>query len=236
MSEKISDLDAWKALGPILERFVRESEESFRGGCVLHASLMLNLLGVEEDHPVRARAAHAFDELTSSHVVGAVYRGQLGHPRDFARLSIARELLGNWEVTDEALELIADPWASFWSGLASSSLPWPLEPPEGAFEALSTLAEEVTREANDRASPWPLFSTGDDADELVAKTLAQVASRTGISLDTVPVAPPRAALKELPMMRTDAAWALDELHAWASEREDMARAFGVLMPYLRAPR
>jgi hypothetical protein len=119
--------------------------------------------------------------------------------------------------------------------VASSSLPWPLEPPAGAIEAIAELANEVGRAAEDPATSWPVFPTGDEYEDLLAETLAQVASRTGISLDALTVTRATPKLNELPMVRTDAAQALDELHEWASEREDLARSFGVLARYLRPP-
>jgi hypothetical protein len=231
------DLDAWKILGRILARFVQESEEQFRDGCRRHASLVLNLIGVNEGQPARALVAQAFVDLNESDLRGAADAGHLGLEARmyWRRLCVARELSRNWLATDEALEGFDDPWESFWEGLASSSLPWPLEPPEGAFEALAGLADEVASAAKDPATTWPVFATGHDPDELVAATLVEVASRTGVPLDSVAKAPPTSVLKELPMVRTDASLALDELHEWASEREEMARCFGVLAPYLRSP-
>lgn len=230
-----TDLDAWKALGPVLARFVQESEDRFRDACRWQASRILTLIGVNEDQATRAFIAHAFVDVNDPDVRGAADAGHLGLDTrmDYRRLCIAQELSDTWLATDESLELTDNPWESFWEGLASSSLPWPLEPPEREFDDLAGLADEVARAAKDPATTWPVFATGDDGDELEAEALVQAAMRTGIPLDSLPVAPPRSTLKELPMVRTDAASALDELHEWASEREDLARSFGVLAPYLR---
>jgi hypothetical protein len=237
MMMSTNDLDAWKALGLVLARFVQESEDRFRDQCRCHASRVLDLIGLKEDHPARALAADAFVDLNHPNLLGAADAGDLGLAAriDFRRLCVARELSDNWLATDESLEHISDPWESFWEGLASSSLPWPLEPPAGAIEALAVLADEVALAAKDPATTWPVFPTGDTYEAVVAEALAQVASRTGISLDSLPVARRASTLNELPMVRTDAALALDELHEWASDREDMARSFGVLAPYLRPP-
>jgi hypothetical protein len=232
-----SDLEAWKALGPILARFVKESQDWFVDACRDNALLVLNLIGVNEDHPARALVARAFVDLDDTDLRGAADAGQLGLSARtcFRRLCVARELSESWRTTDESLELIGDPWASFWEALANSSLPWPLEVPERALEALAGLADEVAAAAKDPATTWPVFPTGDEYDELVGNTLAQVASRTGIPLESLPVAPPTSTLKALPMVSTDAAAALAQLHEWASERDDLARALGVLAPFLRYP-